>query len=59
MQPDGSYVKQDLRGKNRLDSQMYFVKKAQAGQEIDGEAENTRVFIPIESHEDEEDSQTE
>lgn len=59
MQPDGSYVKQDLRGKNRLDSQMYFVKKAQAGQEIDGETENTRVFIPIESHEDEEDSQTE
>ena len=59
MQPDGSYVKQDLRGKTRLDSQMYFVKKAQAGQEIDGEAENTRVFIPIESHEDEEDSQTE
>lgn len=38
---------------------MYFVKKAQAGQEIDGETENTRVFIPIESHEDEEDSQTE
>lgn len=59
MQPDGSYVKQDLRGKTRLDSQMYFVKKAQAGQDTDDDMENTRVFIPIESHEDENDSQTE
>ena len=59
MQPDGSYVKQDLRGKIRLDSQMYFVKKAQAGQEIEDDVENKRVFIPIESREDETDSQTE
>ena len=49
MQPDGSYAKQDLRGKTKLDSQMYFVKKAQESQTPVKEAENTRVFIPVEA----------
>ena len=52
MQPDGSYAKQDLRGKEKLDSQMYFVKKASEGHEPVKSAENSRVFIPVESSEE-------
>ena len=54
MQPDGSYAKQDLRGKAKLDSQMYFVKLAQESQKPVKEEDNDRVFIPVESHGDNE-----
>ena len=54
MQPDGSYAKQDLRGKSKLDSQMYFVKLAQESQKPVKEEDNDRVFIPVESHGDNE-----
>ncbi len=49
MQPDGSYEKQDLRGKARLDSQMYFVEKAQSTAKQPEDEGNKRVFIPVES----------
>lgn len=52
MQPDGSYEKQDLRGKRRLDSQVYYMEKA-SNKTYDMEEDKTdrRVFIPIESNE--------
>lgn len=49
MQPDGSYEKQDLRGKARLDSQMYFVEQAQRTAKQPEDEGNKRVFIPVES----------
>ena len=55
MQPDGSYEKQDLRGKVRLDSQMYFVEEARKSQKEEDEVEDKRVFIPVEAEEPEED----
>ena len=55
MQPDGSYEKQDLRGKVRLDSQMYFVEEARKSQKEENEVEDKRVFIPVEAEEPEED----
>lgn len=54
MQPDGSYEKQDLRGKIKLDSQMYFVEAAEKSrnqEETDGKERN-RVFIPVEAVKD-------
>lgn len=49
MQPDGSYEKQDLRGKVRLDSQMYYVEQA-VRRNVSGTVPgNDRVFIPVES----------
>jgi polyphosphate kinase len=52
MQPDGTYEKQDLRGKEKLDSQMYFVEEARKrrdrGNSVSGK---DRVFIPVEAHE--------
>jgi polyphosphate kinase len=52
MQPDGTYEKQDLRGKAKLDSQMYFVEEARkrrdSGNSVSGK---DRVFIPVEAHE--------
>ncbi len=55
MHPDGSYEKQDLRGKVRLDSQMYFVEEARKSQKEGDEVEDKRVFIPVEAEEPEED----
>ncbi len=53
MQPDGSYEKLDLRGKVKLDSQMYFAREAvKRASKISDElenSENNRVFIPIEA----------
>ena len=52
LQPDGSYEKEDKRGKVLVNSQEQFcqeaVRMAQAGREDDG-PELTRVFRPIES----------
>ena len=52
MQPDGSYEKQDLRGKIKLDSQRYYAEQAMNGatsQELPG---NDRIFIPVETEEE-------
>ncbi len=51
MQPDGSYIKQDLRGKERLDSQMYFAEKAKRSVKQPDTATDSRVFIPVEGKE--------
>ena len=55
MQPDGSYEKQDLRGKVKLDSQMYFAEEARKRsakpEEADAAIAHDRVFIPIEADE--------
>ena len=49
MQPDGSYQKQDLRGKVKLDSQLYSVNRAKELQEPVEDYTDQRVFIPVES----------
>ena len=57
MQPDGSYEKQDLRGKIKLDSQLYFAEEAYK-ESLKPEETDTvvhdRVFVPIEAAETEE-----
>ncbi|OUO78650.1 RNA degradosome polyphosphate kinase [Blautia sp. An249] len=52
LQPDGSYVKPDKRGKALLNSQMEFCKEAQEKAVIKKEKEKSRVFIPAEPLED-------
>ncbi len=49
LQPDGTYAKQDLRGKTRLCAQDYFVKEAAAYAEAESDPIRDRVFIPEES----------
>ncbi len=52
MQPDGTYEKQDLRGKIKLDSQMYFAEEAyklSKASDDSTSSENNRVFIPVEA----------
>ena len=45
MQPDGSYAKQDLRGRDKLEAQNFFCK--QAMNTVKEEEESVaRVFIP-------------
>ncbi len=47
MQPDGTYAKQDLRGKEKLEAQSYFCKKAMnAAKEDNVKGSKSRVFIP-------------
>ena len=49
MQPDGSYEKQDLRGKKKVDSQLMFCREAEeAAERIRSmhDPEKTRTFIP-------------
>lgn len=57
MQSDGSYEKQDLRGKVKLDSQMYFAEEARKRsakpEDADAAISHDRVFIPIEAEESE------
>ncbi len=48
LQPDGSYAKQDLRGKTRLCAQEYFVKEAQERVPADRNPIRDRVFVPEE-----------
>ncbi|MBR4514168.1 MAG: RNA degradosome polyphosphate kinase [Lachnospiraceae bacterium] len=45
MQPDGSYVKQDLRGKEKLSAQEFFMKEAVNAGKND-EKKPARVFVP-------------
>ena len=50
MQPDGSYVKQDLRGKEKLSAQEFFMKEAVNAGKND-EKKPARVFVPRTSDE--------
>lgn len=54
LQPDGTYVKQDKRGKVLVNSQMEFCREAQemAAKKKTESKEKTRVFIPAEPAED-------
>ena len=54
LQPDGTYVKQDKRGKTLVNSQMEFCREAQerAAQKKKAAKEKSRVFIPAEPVED-------
>ena len=54
LQPDGTYEKQDRRGKQPVNSQMEFCREAQelSGKKKKEQKENSRVFIPAEPLED-------
>lgn len=54
LQPDGTYEKQDKRGKVLLNSQMEFCREAQemAGKKKKEHKDHSRVFIPAEPAED-------
>ena len=54
LQPDGTYEKQDRRGKVLLNSQMEFCREAQemAAAAKKEQKDHTRVFIPAEPAED-------
>lgn len=53
LQTDGSYKKEDRRGKEALNSQDYFCREAQERAKVPEESEETRVFIPAEHPQDE------
>lgn len=53
LQPDGSYKKEDRRGKDSLNSQDYFCKEAKERARVPKENIETRVFIPAEHPQDE------
>lgn len=53
LQPDGSYKKEDRRGKDALNSQDYFCKEAKERARVPKENIETRVFIPAEHPQDE------
>lgn len=44
--PDGSYAKQDLRGRDKLEAQAYFCKKAMNDAKEDSKKIVSRVFVP-------------
>ena len=46
MQPDGSYAKQDLRGREKLEAQNYFCKQAMGSLKEDDKKKVSRIFIP-------------
>lgn len=54
LQPDGTYEKQDRRGKQSVNSQIEFCREAQetAGKKKKEQKEKSRVFIPAEPLED-------
>lgn len=52
LQPDGTYEKQDKRGKVLINSQMEFCREATERAKQDKKKENTRVFVPAEPAED-------
>ena len=55
LQPDGSYIKQDKRGKTLVNSQMEFCREAtEQAEKIKKQPEHSRVFIPAEPMEMEE-----
>jgi polyphosphate kinase len=55
MQPDGTYEKQDLRGKIKLDSQLHFAQQAKLSQGGNTSADiaDRRVFIPVTAEDEE------
>lgn len=46
LMPDGSYAKQDLRGRDKLEAQAYFCKKAMNDAKEDSKKTVSRVFVP-------------
>lgn len=46
MQPDGSYEKQNLRGRDKLEAQQYFCKQAMNSVKEDEKNIVSRVFVP-------------
>lgn len=46
LMPDGSYAKQDLRGRDKLEAQAYFCKKAMNDAKEDSKKIVSRVFVP-------------
>ncbi|MBD5096611.1 MAG: RNA degradosome polyphosphate kinase [Lachnospiraceae bacterium] len=46
LMPDGSYAKQDLRGRDKLEAQAYFCKKAMNDAKVDSKKIVSRVFVP-------------
>ena len=46
MQPDGTYEKQDLRGRDKLEAQVYFCKQAVNANKESKKQVETRTFIP-------------
>jgi len=46
LQPDGTYEKQDLRGRDKLEAQAYFCKQAMNLVKEEGKKTVSRVFIP-------------
>ena len=46
LMPDGSYAKQDLRGRDKLEAQAYFCKKAMNDAREDSKKTVSRVFVP-------------
>ena len=48
LQPDGTYRKQDLEGKERIIAQDYFCKEATENAKQQKNAADSRVFVPAE-----------
>ncbi|MDD6135631.1 MAG: RNA degradosome polyphosphate kinase [Lachnospiraceae bacterium] len=46
MQPDGTYAKIDLRGREKLSAQSYFCKQAMGNQHSDADTTSSRIFVP-------------
>lgn len=46
MQPDGSYAKQDLRGREKLEAQDYFCKQATKTVKNEDRKRMSRIFVP-------------
>ena len=46
MQPDGTYDKQDLRGRDKLEAQSFFCKQATNAVKEEEKKPVARVFVP-------------
>lgn len=46
MQPDGSYAKQDLRGRDKLNAQAFFCKQAMNSVKEEDKGSVSRIFVP-------------
>ncbi len=56
LQPDGSYEKVDMRGREAFNAQLHFCHEAKKAAKAEKEMENRRVFIPEMHHEEVEES---
>ena len=52
LQPDGSYEKVDMRGREAFNAQLHFCHQAKAAAKAEKEVGNQRVFIPEMHHEE-------